>query len=71
MLMIGIHIALEQLHAVRRKALGELAQWPKAGRVPIPNILSTTVVGIADALFEFQFESLPEQLLDMRGITPS
>jgi hypothetical protein len=69
--MIGINIALEQLHAARRKALGELAQWPKAERVPIPNILGTAVVGIADALFKFQLEGLPEQLLDMRGITPS
>ena len=44
---------LEPLHAVSRKALGELAQGPKAARVPIPNIISAAMVSIADALFEF------------------
>ena len=50
--MIGVDIVLEPLHAVRRKALGELAQRPKAARVPVPNFLSAAMVGIADALFE-------------------
>ena len=51
--MIGINIALERLYAVGREAFGELTQRPKAVSVPIPNIISTTMVGIADALFEF------------------
>ena len=58
--MIGINIGLEPLHAVPRKALGELAQWPKAARVPVPNFLSAAMVGVADALFKFQLEGLPE-----------
>jgi hypothetical protein len=29
------------------------------------------MVGVADALFEFQLEGLPKQLLDIRRITPS
>ena len=69
--MVGINIVLKPLHAVRRKALGKLAQRPKAARVPAPNVLSATMVGIADASFEFQLEGLPEQPLDMCRIAPS
>ena len=69
--MICIDILLEPLHAVRGQAFGELAQRPKAARVPVPNFLSAAMVGVADALFEFQLEVLAEQLLDMRRITPS
>jgi hypothetical protein len=64
--MIGIDIVLEPLHAVWRKALGELAQRPKAARVPAPNILSAVMVRIADALLELQLEGLTEQSFDMR-----
>ena len=52
-LMIRINIALEPLYAIGREAFGELTQRPKAARVPIPNITSTAMIGIADALFEF------------------
>ena len=51
--MIGINIALERLYAVGREAFGELTQGPKAARVPIPNIISAAMIGIADASFEF------------------
>ena len=51
-LMVGINIVLEPLHAVRREALGKLAQRSEAARVPAPNVLSTVMVGIADASFE-------------------
>src|SRR5262245_15048767 len=47
--MIGINIALEPLEAVRRQALGELAQRAEAACVPVPNILLAAVVGVADA----------------------
>ena len=50
--MIGINIALELLHAVRREALGELAQGPKATRVPIPNIISVAMVGAITLIAE-------------------
>ena len=69
--MKGIDIVLKPLNAVWRNTLGELAQRPKGARVPVPNFLSVAMVGVADACFEFQLEIFPEQLLDMRGITPS
>ena len=66
MLRIGIDIPLQSLHAVRGKVFGELAQRPKAARVPAPNILSAVMVRIADALLELQLEGLTEQSFDMR-----
>src|SRR5262245_61776963 len=67
---VGIEIALETLHALRWETFGELAQRSKAARVPIPCVISATMVRIADALLEFQVEGLPKQSLDMRGIAP-
>jgi hypothetical protein len=45
--MIGIDIAPELMHAVRRQALDELAQRPEPARVPIPNVLGAVIVALA------------------------
>src|SRR5215470_4742157 len=69
--MIGIDVAPELVHADRRKRRDELFQRPKAARVELPDILGAAMVAVAQAPFEFQIEGLPEQLLDMRRVSPS
>ena len=70
MSMIGIDVALELLHAVRRKALDELTQRSEGAGVQLPNVLDPAVVGIADTAFEFELETVAEELLDIGQIAP-
>src|SRR5262245_12337200 len=46
--MIGVDITFEQGRAIRRQALGELAQRPEAARVPVPNVVDAAMIGVAD-----------------------
>jgi len=55
--MKGINIALELLHAILGKGLGEMAQRAEAARVGVPYILCAAVIDVVNAFLEFQIES--------------